>query len=62
VPQQRAMRSAVSAVILRFPWTISLMRRGGNPMATARVLGDAQLFQVFVHQYLSWMDPGQGRG
>ena len=30
-----AKRRAVSAVTARFPWTISLIRRGGTPMETA---------------------------
>src|SRR5664279_4400576 len=35
VPKYRASRSAVSAVTRRLPWTISLIRRGGTPIATA---------------------------
>jgi hypothetical protein len=57
------MRSAVSAVIRRFPWTISFDAPGRNPDGDGQtVLGDSQRLQVFVHQYLSWMDRGHDRG
>ena len=36
VPKYRARRKAVSAVIARIPFTISLMRRGGTLMSFAR--------------------------
>src|SRR5437868_1601527 len=35
MPRYRARRRSVSAVIARLPRTISLMRRGGTPMARA---------------------------
>jgi len=34
--KKRPSRKAVSVVIPRFPWTISLMRRGGTPTAWAK--------------------------
>ena len=62
VPKNLASRRDVSAVMDRFPWTISLIRRGGTSVSLARVLTDPQGNQVLLQQDLAGMDRGDRVG